>query len=256
MPPVRRMIYLSSRTADISPSNNAAHLIFTLRNAVYCGPEERMYVRYDSCTIPNSFQSVDSTSDKLVVAITGGSTYTATIASGNYTATGFAAVVNAALTAAGATMITATYSTATTRMTFANSDVNTATITGSAGRVVGLGFGVPFTVPGSGSSEGRSVVDFAGNKVFYITSPTFDTLGLDSRSQENPGSASAGSILAAVPLDVPYGAVQHHENGSTTKFPVSLNSLNQVEIKLVTPDFHMLEEMADDWSLVLEVQVV
>jgi len=262
--PAEKYIHLSSEYALETNSSTAdchfrVSLPVSTSNESYC-----MLVGVHNATIPHSWYNVFGVKWSISFLYNSIGTLSGTIPNQNYNPTTLAAAmqtsVNSALVAAGSSAtFSVSYNSATNYMTFNNSAGNFTFQYTPQSIYLELGFrflyqgkitsvsstynGVTYTVTPS------AMVDLSAFHGIYVLFQGYNSNALSSYS-----NLSQTPILARIPIQQPFGAIETYEPSNITYVPLPTASLTDIHISLVGDDGEQLSLNGLDWTMTLHVK--
>lgn len=249
---VLHRLHLSSKQAERYPlgPHRTDHVEFNLEPAISCAPGEIMLVRLESASIPVGRYVVHSGSNTLSFS---GSFGDATITIPVQTYANGAAVVsalNTAMTAGGLASLVVSYSESTNRVSFVNDYAFPVSVLGTLGKVLGLMGSV--VLKASSTTELPGMLDLSGARSILLAVESFELDTLDSLAST---SASSTNILAAIPVNVPWGSIQIFQDTSGVLVQSRRKSLSSISMQLLDED-QQPYELSLVWSCVVSVDVI
>lgn len=262
--PAEKFIHLSSEYALETNSSPAdchfrVSLPVTTSNESYC-----MLVGVHNATIPHSWYNIFGVNWSITFYYNSIGKLSGTIPYQNYSPTLLASSlqtsVNNALIAAGSTAtFSVTYTETTNYMTFNNSGGNFVFeyVPQSIYLELGLRFlyqgkitsvssafnGTTFTITPS------AMVDLSAFHGIYVLFQGYNSNALSSYS-----NLSQTPILARIPIQQPFGAIETYEPSNITYVPLPTASLTDIHISLVGDDGEQLALNGLDWTMTLHVK--
>lgn len=215
------LISISSRDRQYNSIDNSK---FSVPLRLGFGDFRGYTISLDSIQFMNSNPSVTGYNNKIYFQENGGAILTATIPTGNYNSTTYAATVATQMTAVGTLVYTATLSTLTDKMaiTVTPPDVfNFVAGDYQAYETMGLDiFALP--TPSASAIALTGIVDLSGSKFVDVC------LNLPV----NVVSSNDLPVFARVPVEAPYGHMVHYESATQDEHFIQQPALDRMDVRL------------------------
>jgi hypothetical protein len=247
--PVTKRIFLSSNSADRFPfgETRTDTVVFEFAQPIVCRSNEHIHMTLESFSCPNALYNVSE--GKNVLTTSAGSV---TIPVGQYnTPSSLVVALQSVLTTASIT-ITVAYNELLNKLTFQNTSASAITILpSSVWYRLGLMKSTNFVVGASSTVTLPRMVDLSGGRAiqFSITNHSFD-------SRDSHGnSTTSSSVLASIPLTVPFGGLQTYAETNGTITRSFTKNVSELDVSLLTLDNEPFLLEGLKWSATLLVTI-
>jgi hypothetical protein len=251
---MRHVLHLSSNQADRYPLGKfrTDDIIFDITSGELTAyPDQTMMMHVESASIPascypvtpstNNFKFTDSNG---VLADTSFNIPVGAYASGE----ALVAAMNEAVTAGGKTGIAFSFSTLTYKISCTRTTVTPWSFRPStSASVIGCGH-LDLALPSGVATEFPGVIDLAGPKKYLITSQD-----IEMRTRDSVGRNV--NILAAVPVDKPFGQLVSWQNQTGVMMPTNRKALSEIRLTLLDEDQHPVNLNGLEWAVSIVVEI-
>jgi len=249
---MRHVLHLSSSQADRHPRgrDRTDDLIFDINSGeMTAGPDQSMMMYVESASIPVSCYPVSASTNtfKFYDATLGEVSFQIPV--GVY-GSGDALVVamNAAVTAGGKTGLTFSFSTLTYKISCTRTTVTEwAFRPSTSASILGCGH-VDLALPSSVVVQFPSCVDLGGPKKYLVTSQDIELRTRDSIGRNV-------NILAAIPIDKPWGSMVSYQNQTGVMLPTNRKALSELRLTLLDEDQKQCDLNGVEWAISIVVEI-
>ena len=252
----RSRIFVNATSAKRFPlgADRTDQLEFDLSEQLVCESHEQLYIMLESACIPMGRPNVTLLNNQLTTVYNSTLYYTAAFNEGQYGNAAFlVAGVGIGSTFATNASCYLTYNAILNKITFMNTTAAPVTVlgfaSGQSSMAWTIGVGVSdLLIPASGSAMCPCCVDLSDAKMIKMVV----NLGLACLDVTN-GSSITSSVLAAIPVSVPYGALQTYQDQSGILLPCTARALSSLTIKLFDEQGSPLDIQGVEWACVITV---
>lgn len=231
-----RQLILDSRDATKINGSMMSQATFALAVPITVPEWAQCLVSVQTCVMPVSFYVVNTNNSFKI----GASTYT--IDHGNPNAKQLVATLNTTVNGTG---VTFSYNSVQNKIVI--SGVGSA---GISGPLLGLiGFDPDTTYTGATISS-PYVVNLSGINYVFIQSNLTNASNIDSNT-----GCSQSNVLAAIPIDQPYGSVVTYTGGQH-KSLISTHQISEIKIEILDENRSLIDFANQAWFMVLVIDFV
>jgi hypothetical protein len=153
-----------------------------------------------------------------------------------------------------------TYDATTAKLAVSSSNANPITIFGAAlgstaAGLLGLGSETLVLAANANSVPLPSCIDLTSARAIIVASEGLEVNSADSISLTSH-NASSSNILIAIPVEVPFGSVQHFQDQTGTMLSVNRKTISTIKLQLLDEQQRPLDLNGASWSCVLNIQAV
>ena len=233
-------IYLNSKRANTYINNLTSDCIFHLP-AINVKKSKNVMVTVLNAQIPSSYYNVNSTNDKLVYSVNGGSVLTVTLTHSNYNINTLKSHIMSLI----GSNFTFTYSTSSNKLTISNSTYEFEFKESSTCFEL-LGFSDQDHVSISRTLISDNVVNLFTVRNLQIASDNFILNNIDSYNPKN------SNILASIPVNTIYNGIISYANIHDVYSEINnTRNLTNLHIKITDQDSNVINLNNAHWSLTL-----
>lgn len=268
--PAERYVHLSSEFA-INAGSDTANCTFNF-SAPIASPNEQyvMSIGIHNASIPHTWYNISGRNWNLYLGYLGVTFITGSIPDQNYTATGYAAALQASIRAAQiaaglAGTFVVTYNTDTNFFTLSNSIVAGApawyftSVANSIYYDVGLrdlyynrSSSAVSALNGAGTAY--TLIPPAACDLSGIHSVYMNVIGYSTNSLCSYANLAATAAIARIPVRMPFTAIESYEPDNVSYTPLPGISLSNIQIVFVGDDGTPLDLHGADWTATLHIK--
>lgn len=249
----QQRILLSSKEADrfLITINRTDSVSFDLNEPIVCKSNQRIYLSLETFSFANAAFNVPVGNNTLSFQVGSGAIQTITITQGQYTTPeDFRSAIQAALTAVSAP-ITLSYEARRNVMHFVNTSTTLAITIFKTGHLADLlGITVDISIGATASDKAPRQLDLSNGRTVNFSIKNLDFDNLDSS-----GGKTLSSILATVPINVPYGSIESYVAPYDMRCKVNTKSISSLDVSIINLNNEPFDFGGLRWSATILVHI-
>jgi hypothetical protein len=238
-------IYLkSSEFTTLHNGSAKSHITFELKNSISIPNNVDAYIQLNSFKFTNAFYNVNSNNNIFYYSLSNNinSIQSVVIAVGQYNITNLVSSLNSALNGS----IVLTYNNTTFKITFTSSTYTFIIRTGANNCLDLLGLSSSETSQSSSVTSDK-LINLSGCQLLYIQ---LANIKLNSNTCK---TSSLINVLEAVTVDNLIGSSESYYNTTNTRYKISDNYLNLIEVMITDEKANLVHFNSTDWYLNLSI---